>query len=303
MTDPLLPAVVDRLRTLGAPNRATLERVTIGDSVVMVELSGVQAATQVGEGPNGEESKSEHSNGGTTAGLAHRPPGPAPSTDGLDVSTLLDWAASAPAEGPKTPADRVSLSVAVAALNALSVPSTEWTAGDPMALLDANVETIATVGLFRPAFRKFDDVEVRVIERDAVGDVAAPEGVQVTVYGQSEASAALADAEVIFVTGSAFLYGGVERYLDAAPLTATVVVVGATASFLPDPLFDAGVDVVAGASVADADRARAAIRAGACGTDLHDAGVQKVYAVRGGSTASGLSLRRRANEDQRGLNP
>jgi hypothetical protein len=38
-----------------------------------------------------------------------------------------------------------------------------------------------------------------------------------------------------------------------------------------------GVDVVAGAAVDDAARARDAVRAGACGTDLHDAGVRKVY--------------------------
>ncbi|WP_410766155.1 Rossmann-like domain-containing protein [Haloferax sp. DFSO60] len=292
MTDPLLPTVVDQLRTLGAPNRATVERVTVGDKAVMVELSGVRDATQTEEQSNGER----------TAGLAHRPPGPAPSTADIDVATLLDWAASAPVGGPETPDGRVSLSVAVAALNALSAPYIDWVVGDPMALLDSNVGTIATVGLFRPAFKKFDDVDVRVIERDEVGDVTTPDGVRVTTYRQAEANTALADAEVIFVTGSAFLYGGVERYLDAAPSTATVVVVGATASFLPTPLFDAGVDVVAGASVADADRARTAIRAGACGTDLHDAGVQKVYAVRDGSTATGLSLSRQTSEDQRGFN-
>ncbi|WP_416838153.1 Rossmann-like domain-containing protein [Haloferax sp. DFSO52] len=293
MTDPLLPAVVDRLRTLGAPTRATVESVTIGNRAVMVELSGVTDASQT-EGS---------STGGETVGLAHRPSGPAPSTDGLDVATLLEWATSAPVEGHETPGDRVSLSVAVAALNALSAPYIDWIAGDPMALLDSAVETIATVGLFRPAFRKFDNVDVHVIERDAVGDVAAPDGVRVTTYRQADASKALVDAEVLFVTGSAILYGGVERYLDAAPATATVVVVGATASFLPEVLFDAGVDVVAGASVVDVDRAREAIRAGGCGTDLHDAGVQKVYAVRDGSSASGLSLRRRSNEGQRRLNP
>ncbi|MXR22367.1 Rossmann-like domain-containing protein [Halobacterium bonnevillei] len=76
------------------------------------------------------------------------------------------------------------------------------------------------------------------------------------------------------------IYGGIERYLAAAPDAATVVCIGATASLLPDPLFDAGVDVVAGADVTDPAETRVAVADGACGTDLHDRGVRKVYAAR-----------------------
>lgn len=36
-------------------------------------------------------------------------------------------------------------------------------------------------------------------------------------------------------------------------------------------------DVVAGASVTDRERALDCVRAGGCGTDLHDACVEKVY--------------------------
>jgi len=67
-----------------------------------------------------------------------------------------------------------------------------------------------------------------------------------------------------------------------------VVVVGATASALPDPLFAAGADVVAGAAVDDPDAVRAAVRAGACGTDLHDAGLRK--GVVAAADAAGVDL-------------
>lgn len=267
MTDSILRAVVDRLRALGA-TAATVDRVTVGDGVVMVELL------------------EEPADGGAPrrlAGLAHRPPGPVPSVTDRDVETLLEWVTGA--AGPEN-RDHGAVAVGVAALNALSAPFVDWSRGDPMALLESDVETIATVGLFRPAFRKFDDVAVRVVERDPVdpASVSAPDGVVVSTFEPDEAEAAMDGASVVFVTGSAFVYGGVERYLEAAPASATVVLVGATASFLPQPAFAAGVDVVAGAAVEDPDRVRAAIRAGACGTDLHDAGVAKVYAVDGRPT-------------------
>lgn len=241
---------------------ASVDRVTVGDAVVLVELAGER---------------------GARAGLAHRPPGEPP-TDDPDLGALLD-AVTAPAESDP---DRVRRALGLATLNALSAPHVDWRTGDPMALLDPGVDAIATVGLFRPAFRKFTDVEVRVIERRSTGDVAAPSGVRVRTYTPAETATAMAGAEVVFVTGSAFVYGGVADYLAAAPDAATVVVIGATASFVPDPLFEAGVDVVAGAAVEDPERTRAAVRAGACGTDLHEAGVRKGFVAT--DRAAGLSL-------------
>ena len=42
------------------------------------------------------------------------------------------------------------------------------------------------------------------------------------------------------------------------------------------------------ATVTDADGVSAALRQGACGTDLHDAGLRKVYAAR--ATPSGIRI-------------
>ncbi|SIS18533.1 Rossmann-like domain-containing protein [Natronorubrum thiooxidans] len=290
MSGAILPAVVDRLRKHGATDGATLERVTVGRSTVMVELAGVEG--EFDDTPRGRENRS-------TAGLAHRPPGDVPPTAGLDLETLLEWAGQSPVDssmaqdgdaGSRTDATTLEIALGVAAVNALSAPFVEWQTGDPMALLDSSVDTIATVGLFRPAFRKFADVDVRVIERAPVGDVSTPDGVTVTTHRPTDAAAAMADAEVVFITGSTLVYGGLEQYLEAAPETATVVLIGATASFLPEPAFAAGATVVAGASVTDPGRVREAVRANACGTELHEAGVEKGYTVTDSPTGPGRGL-------------
>jgi uncharacterized protein (DUF4213/DUF364 family) len=247
----------------------TVDRVTVGDRVVLVELTDEE------RGPIDA----------TRAGVAHRPAGDPPATDDLSLERLVR-AVESPTEAESS--ERLDRALGVAAVNALSVPFLDWQAGDPMALLDADVDRITTVGLFRPAFRKFDDVTVRVIERDPIEDVPSRDGVAVETFTPEETAAAMAGADVVFVTGSTFIYGGIDAYLDAAPADATVVVIGATASFLPAPLFDRGVDVVAGASVSSPDAVRDAVARGACGTDLHDAGLRKVYTA--ASQPAGLRL-------------
>lgn len=256
MTDPVADAV-ELLRSRRSSS-TVVEQVTVGDRVVFVELTAGQDTPP----------------GAMRTGVAHRPAGDPPATDDCTLERLLG-AVESPA-GAASP-NKLTRALGVAAVNALSAPFLDWQAGDPMALLDTNVDQITTVGLFRPAFRKFDDVTVRVIERDPVEDVPSRDGVGVETFTPEETAVAMADADVVFVTGSTFIYGGIDTYLDAAPADATVVVIGATASFLPEPLFERGVDVVAGASVSNPDLVRDAIARGACGTDLHDAGLRKVY--------------------------
>jgi hypothetical protein len=241
-------AVSDRAAAANDP------RVTVGDRAVLVEC--------------------RHPDHGALAGVAHRPDGPAEVDPGSSVVRLADDAVSAPAGS-------VARAVGLATLNALSVPEMEWLVGDPMAALSPTVEVVATVGLFRPAFAKFGDVAVRVVERDpdTVDARSLPDDVPTALFAPEEAATAFDGADVLFLTGSTLVYGGVDDYLAAAtdagvPL---VVLVGATASFLPDPLFRRGVDLLAGARVRDVGRVRERLVAGDCGTDLHDVGLQKVY--------------------------
>jgi uncharacterized protein (DUF4213/DUF364 family) len=251
VTTDLLGAARERLADRA--DRATDPRVTVGERVVLADLSDP-----------------DH---GRLAGLAHRPRGGEGSV-GTDGDSVADLARQA-TDGD----DLLERAAGVATLNALSAPEVDWRRGDPMAALSTDVEVVATVGLFRPAFRKFDDVTVRVVERDPPESVDAPPSVTVETYRPHECERAFADADVCFVTGSTLIYGGIDRYLSAlaAADVSPVVLVGATASQVPEPAFAAGVDVVAGALVTDVDVVRDRVAAGDCGTDLHEAGVAKVY--------------------------
>jgi hypothetical protein len=232
---------------------ATDPRVTVGDRAILVSC--------------------RHPEDGILAGVAHRPAGvwteSEPSVEGLAR------------EATEAGAGSVARAVGLATLNALSTPDIDWLVGDPMAALDSSVETVATVGLFRPAFKKFGDVSVRVVERDVgrIDPESLPQKVPTTLFSPDQAAAAFDGADVCFITGSTLVYGGIDAYLTAASAADVplVVVVGATVSMRPDPLFARGVDLVGGARVLAVETVRDRIAAGDCGTDLHDAGLQKVY--------------------------
>lgn len=252
-------------------NEATDPAVVVGDSVVFVTLS--------------------HPEYGQMAGLAHRPDGDPSSVTAGSTAQLVELATAGETA--------LARAVGIAALNALSEPDIDWQTGDPMALVTPDVDVIATVGLFRPAFEKFGDVTVRVIERDPPAAVDAPPGVTVETYAPEDRAAAVTGADVCFVTGSVLIYGGFEDYLDAltAAGVSPVVLIGATASHLPGPAFDAGVAVVAGARVTDVETVRERVHAGDCGTGLHDAGVEKVY-VTGDAVTRGLTLENSTAEER-----
>ena len=267
MTEPRDTDLVDRIyaSVQGTAATATAPHVTVGERVVLVELT--------------------HPDHGHLAGVAHRPRGERPESWPENVSALASLATDGDTDG------KLRRAVGIATLNALSAPEVEWQSGDPMASLDDAVATIATVGLFRPAFRKFSAVDVRVVEREPPDSVTSPDDVTVDLFPPDECETAFAGADVCFITGSTLVYGGLDRYLSAlrsadVPL---VVLVGATASFVPGPAFDAGIDLVAGARVRNPAGVRASVRAGDCGTDLHDSGLEKVYVARS-SELPGLSL-------------
>lgn len=257
----LLERIHDQLRRR-RPS-AAVRRTTVGERLVAVETGG---------------SSEPH------VGVAHRPPGD-PEVDVPDDALALSrWAYDPPAGG-----ESVGVALGLAALNALSAPLVPWCRGDPMAALADGVDRVGTVGLFRPAFRKFDAVDVRVVERAPVGAIEAPPSVDVTVFAPADHKAAIKGVDVLFVTGSSLVYGGADDYLRAATDIPTVVLIGATASFLSGPAFDAGATIVAGARVTDPAGVWSGIEAGLCGTDLHDRGLEKVY-VAAAPAPPGLDL-------------
>ncbi len=290
----ILEQVRQRLAARVGSATPTVETITVGQAAILVELEGVPEPEPAPEpAPIPERDSTSTSRTGRTnaAGLAHRPRGPAAAVGTPELETLLEWAVTAPPAvtdetGPETALRKAA---GIAALNALSAQFMQWERGDPMELLPSSVETIATVGLFRPAFRKFGDVTVNIVEREGI-EPASPIPKTASLFTPAEAETAFADADIVFLTGSTLVYGGIDRYLSLLTPTQTAVLIGATASFLPEPAFDAGVDVLAGAHISDLPRARAAVGAGACGTELHDSGVEKRFvATRNGSEAGGTA--------------
>jgi len=243
----LLRSIAEELGTRRA--EAGVVRATIGERLVAVELDGNCCPM----------------------GVAHRPNIGGDVTVPETARQLSRWAYEPPGDNP------VAAALGLAALNARSVGAIDWTAGDPMAAVATDADSIATIGLFGAAFRKFDGVDVRVVEREPVEAIDAPPAVSVSVHGPEEAASAIADVDVLFITGSSLLYGGTLRNLQHAEDIPTVVMIGATASFLPEPVFAAGVDVLAGARVTDPAGVRSGIASGLCGTDLHDNGFEKVF--------------------------
>jgi len=228
----------------------------------------------------------ESDDGNHEAGVVHQPDGEIP-----DLTDRDALAVSADAARPS--ADPGVRAVGIGALNALSQPFIDWHTGDPMSPDPDAVEVIAMVGLFGPVLRSFDDLEVRVLERDPNSVTlpdSLPPGVDATLHPPGAAPDVVPDADVLYVTGSTLLFGGIERYLDAAGADTVVVLVGATASFFPEPAFEAGVSVVAGAEVTDRTRVREIIAGPNCQDDLHGNGLRKVYASPDGADLTSLAL-------------
>lgn len=263
MAPSLLEAVRRAVGDATPLDEATVDRCTVGERLVLLEVSA----------PRGERS----------AGVAHRPPGELSVDPGGEAAgEVAAWVTRDHEEA------LLRRAVGLATLNALSAPVIYWRHGDPFEALAADVTAITTVGLFRPAFRKFGEVDVRVIEREPVEPPTTPDGVTVSVFPPKDAEEAMAGADVVFITGSTLLYGGTERYLRTARGVPDVVLIGASASFVPAPAFDAGSTMLAGAAVTDLETVRAGALGGECATDLHGAGLAKVYVQAG--PASGLDF-------------
>jgi hypothetical protein len=204
------------------------------------------------------------------AGVAMLPEGPIPEVAGESALAVARRGVES--------ADPRERALGVAALNAVDAPEAVRPGLDPFRSLDPASERVAMVGLFAPVLYHLDAGQVDVFERDPES-MALPEDlptdIEVAMHPPESAAAVVPESSVLFVTGSTLVYGGLGEYLAAARPDQTVVVVGASASFTPAPLFEAGVDLVGGASVADLARLRTEIAAGRSEAQLHDVGLEK----------------------------
>jgi uncharacterized protein (DUF4213/DUF364 family) len=69
-------------------------------------------------------------------------------------------------------------------------------------------------------------------------------------------------ANIVIITGSALANGTLDRLLQLSSRARTIALVGPTASCLPEPLFERGVNYVGGIRINDADKAMQVISEG-----------------------------------------
>ncbi len=153
--------------------------------------------------------------------------------------------------------------VGVAALNALSALAMEKFAvpgGRVIAGFDAldaaevrPSDTVAMVGAFTPFIKKLKGKVNGLSVIDSHPEALKPEelGMWRSPY---QAADALAEADVVLISGSAMVEGELDAILRAAGNARRVVMAGPTASPWPPPFFESGIDVLGGIRVLDPDR-------------------------------------------------
>lgn len=186
-------------------------------------------------------------------------------------------------------------SVGVAALNALSARAMDLhgTPGgrllpDADALGAAGVlpdETVAMVGAFTPFIKALRNTarELWVVDKHPG---ALREDEMPLWRSPAEAVSTLAQADVVLITGSALVEGGLGALLDAAANARCVVLAGPTASSWPPTFFSRGVDILGGVRITDGEQALRLVGEGASGYVLFSRVGQKICVVREGSHAA-----------------
>jgi uncharacterized protein (DUF4213/DUF364 family) len=117
-------------------------------------------------------------------------------------------------------------------------------------------ESVAMVGNIKPLVPAIRNrtTEFRVFERGG--------SLEDGVLPDTAAEEMIPEANVVLITGSAIANGTIGRLLELAARARSVIVVGPSASMIPDPLFKRGVDLIGGIIVTDPDRAMQVVAEG-----------------------------------------
>lgn len=182
---------------------------------------------------------------------------------------------------------RVGDSLQVATLNALSaqVMTPEnyhiLEDKDPVDLLDlSGGKTITLVGAFQSYIRKLKitDNHLQVLELNP--KAFQPEDGKYYVPAR-QADQVLPNSDIVIITGSATVNHSLDGLLDLIPSTTTVVVTGPTSSYIPDLLFEKGVDFVGATRITDPEKMMQMVGEAASGFYLFRYCANKIVVARG----------------------
>ena len=111
-------------------------------------------------------------------------------------------------------------------------------------------DKVVLVGAFIPFIRKLRDQRVKLKVIDKHRDALKDEELLFWAPPDS-ATELLPEADVVIITGSALVEGGLDQLLELCAGVQEVVLAGPTASLWPEPLFTRGVTVMGGIRVRD----------------------------------------------------
>lgn len=141
---------------------------------------------------------------------------------------------------------------------------------DALDILHLKPETkAAVVGAMVPAIRKLKQAKVAysIIEKDPR---TLKDDELAHYVPAAEATAVLQQADTIIITGATLATGTLEEILDAANPEATIIVLGPSSGFVPEPLFERNVDWVGGVVVKQTDALLDLLSAGGSGYHFFD---------------------------------
>ena len=161
--------------------------------------------------------------------------------------------------------DPLSTAVGLGALNAVSQHLLKAAgfeldrATDPLGRLDlADARHVGMVGFFAPLIKRWGNYPgaLTVIEKDPKFlDRSGP-------FEVTDQTDRLRDCDRVLITGSTLINDTLDDVLSHCNPKARVALVGPSASCLPDPIFDRGVDVVGSTMVCDLPGLEALLEAG-----------------------------------------
>jgi uncharacterized protein (DUF4213/DUF364 family) len=173
----------------------------------------------------------------------------------------------------------IKTAVAIATLNALS--ATCWAHGLKGTYeIQKNVDaqdavrmpegsSVAVVGALVPTLRvlKARGGTWWVIEKDPI---TLKENEKAHFVSTEKSEEIIRRADILIITGATLVTHTLEKILQTAGSNAEVAVMGPTAGFLPEPLFERGVSVVGGVWVKEPDRLLDVLAAGGSGYHFFD---------------------------------
>lgn len=150
------------------------------------------------------------------------------------------------------------------------------------------VRKIAMVGAILPFIKRLkglSEIELKVIEKKSQ---TLGEDVTRLCVPIEQTQKVLAECDLAIITGAAIANGTIDSLLEWKSPQAPAIVVGPTASLLPDALFSRGVAIVSGVTVSDPDLAVDMVSEGALAYHLFHECVNKVSIINPDLLSTGL---------------